>query len=217
MDSKISCKILTWEQVDELCRKTAASVQEAGYKPDLIIGLARGGWFTARVLCDLLGVKELLSLKVEHWGVTAQPDGKATIRYPFNVDLAGKKVLIADDITDTGESMKLAKEFLSQMNPKALKTAVLQHISKTSTFTPDFYGESVDWHWYVYPWNFMEDMTNLVPKTLKKGEEAITQKQLNERLQQNYAFTLPDKKMSEMLEQLEKKGALKKHDGKWQL
>ena len=62
----------------------------------------------SRVLCDYLGVKDLVSLKIEHWGVTATPDGKAQIKYPFDIDLTGKNVLVVDDITDTGESMIIA-------------------------------------------------------------------------------------------------------------
>ncbi|MFA6048757.1 MAG: phosphoribosyltransferase [Candidatus Micrarchaeia archaeon] len=211
---KISCKILSWDDVDALCKKLAQKIVDSGYKPDIIIGLARGGWFSARVLCDLLGVKELLSLKVEHWGVTAQPDGKAVIKYPFNLDLSDKKILVVDDITDTGESMKLTSEFLAPMKPKAMRTAVLQHISSSSKFNPDFFGEDVPWFWYVYPWNYFEDMGNLVPKVFAKGE-SMDEQELNAALKKNYAFSLDQKKLSETLAQLEKKGLLKKQGGKW--
>ncbi|MFQ5406492.1 MAG: phosphoribosyltransferase [Candidatus Micrarchaeia archaeon] len=213
-NEKISCKILTWDDVDDLCKKLASKVSDANYKPDMIIGLARGGWFTARVLCDLLGVKELVSLKVEHWGITAQPDGKAAIKYPFQLDLKGKNVLVADDITDTGESMKITTDYMQKMNPKSLRTGVLQHISSTSKFNPDFYGEEVDWHWYVYPWNFFEDMANLIPKIFKEKEE-LTESQVNTRLKEKYNFELKNKKLNETLSQLEKKGSLKKHGHNW--
>ncbi len=211
---KISCKILSWDDVDALCKKLAHKVSETGYKPDLIIGLARGGWFTARVLCDLLSVKELVSLKVEHWGVTAQPDGKAVIRYPFSLDLSGKNVLVADDITDTGESMNVTVDYLMQMKPKAMRTAVLQHISSSSKFNPDFFGEDVPWYWYVYPWNFFEDMSNLVPKVFAKNE-ALADAEINARLKKQYSFSLDSKKLSETLAQISKKGLLKKQGDKW--
>ncbi len=211
---KISCKILSWDDVDDLCKKLAHKVSETGYKPDLIIGLARGGWFTARVLCDLLSVKELVSLKVEHWGVTAQPDGKAVIRYPFSLDLSGKNVLVADDITDTGESMRVTVDYLMQMKPKAMRTAVLQHISSSSKFNPDFFGEEVPLFWYVYPWNFFEDMGNLVPKVFAKNE-ALADAEINARLKKQYSFSLDSKKLAETLAQISKKGLLKKQGDKW--
>ena len=59
-------------------------VIESGYKPDSMVGLARGGWVLSRVLCDFLAVKDLVSLKVEHWGVTATPDERSTIERPVN-------------------------------------------------------------------------------------------------------------------------------------
>ena len=101
------CQVMDWNLFYRLARQVADKINSSGYKPDIIIGLARGGWVLARVLCDFVGVKDLVSLKVEHWGVTATPDGTAKLKYPLNVDLTGKKVLVVDDITDTGESMRV--------------------------------------------------------------------------------------------------------------
>ncbi|MDP7207114.1 MAG: phosphoribosyltransferase, partial [Candidatus Bathyarchaeota archaeon] len=64
---------MDWYRFQLLAEKTARKVVDSGYKPDIIVGLARGGWVLSRVLCDYLGVKDLVSLKVEHWGVTATP------------------------------------------------------------------------------------------------------------------------------------------------
>ena len=87
------CEVMDWSLFYVLSKNVAKKVNSSGYKPDIIIGLARGGWVLARVLCDLVGVKDLVSLKVEHWGVTATPDGKAKLKYPFDINLTGKKVL----------------------------------------------------------------------------------------------------------------------------
>ena len=163
MSDAFECEIMSWELFDRLAKSVADKIKKSGFKPDFMVGLARGGWVLSRVLCDYIGVKDLVSLKVEHWGVTATPDGKAQIKYPFDIDLTGRNVLVVDDITDTGESMIVAEEYVQSKNPASIKTAALRHIDG-SKFTPDFYGDVITWRWVVFPWNFVEDMCNIVPK-----------------------------------------------------
>ncbi len=163
MSDAFECEVMSWELFDRLAKNVAKKINESGYKPDFMVGLARGGWVLSRVLCDYIGVKDLVSLKVEHWGVTATPDGKAQIKYPFDIDLTGRNVLVVDDITDTGESMMVAVDYVKTKNPSDIKTAALRHI-EGSKFTPDYYGDVITWRWVVFPWNFVEDMCNIVPK-----------------------------------------------------
>ena len=166
MPEGFECEIMTWDQFYELARSVAEKIKDSGYRPDFMVGLARGGWVLSRVLCDFLGVKDLVSIKVEHWGVTATPDGKARIKYAFDVDLTGRKVLVVDDITDTGESMMVAVDYVRTKNPEEVRTAALRHI-QGSKFTPDYYGDEITWRWVVFPWNYVEDMCNLLPKALE--------------------------------------------------
>ena len=79
--------------------------------------IARGGLVPSRMVADYLFKKDLLSIKTEHWGLTATMDGKAVLKEKLNYDITGKKVLIVDDITDTGESMKLSYNYIKSLNP----------------------------------------------------------------------------------------------------
>ena len=162
-DDSFECEIMSWELFNNLAKKVAQKMKKDDYQPDFMVGLARGGWVLSRVLCDYLGVKDLVSLKVEHWGVTATPDGTAKIKFPFDIDLSGRDVVVVDDITDTGESMKVAVDYIKTMNPRNIRTATLRHISG-GKFTPDYYGDEITWRWVVFPWNIVEDMCNIIPK-----------------------------------------------------
>ena len=185
---KFECEVMDWGLFDRLSVDVAAKIKASGFQPDFMVGLARGGWVLSRVLCDHLGVKDLVSLKVEHWGVTATPDGKAQIKYPFKIDLTGKKVLVVDDITDTGDSMEIAVDYVRQMNPGEVRTAALRHIDG-SKFTPDYYGDVITWRWVVFPWNFTEDMCNLVAKA---AEGARDIDEVKARLKSNFNVDLSD-------------------------
>lgn len=136
----------------------------------MIIALARGGWFAGRVLCDFLGLDDLSSLKIEHYVGTAAIDtGEPYIRYPLSDNvMENKKVLIVDDIVDTGESMLSAKAYVESRNPTEVRTASLQYLG-SSKIDPDYVGERLeDWAWIVYPWNFIEDMISILTKCMKK-------------------------------------------------
>ncbi|TFH13156.1 phosphoribosyltransferase [Candidatus Bathyarchaeota archaeon] len=192
---------MSWALFDKLAKNVAVKIKESGFNPDFMVGLARGGWVLSRVLCDYLGVKDLVSLKVEHWGVTATPDGRAQIKYPFDIDLTGRNVLVVDDITDTGESMIIAEEYVQSMNPASIKTAALRHI-EGSKFTPDYYGDVISWRWVVFPWNYVEDMCNIVPKV---SEGAGSLAEIKKRLKSRHNIDLSIKQIEEINTELERR------------
>ena len=201
MSDSFECEIMSWELFEKLAINVAKSIRKDGFQPDFMVGLARGGWVLSRVLCDFLGVKDLVSLKVEHWGVTATPDGKAQIKYPFDIDLSGKNVLVVDDITDTGESMLVAVEYVKSKNPASIKTAALRHIDG-SKFTPDYYGDVINWRWVVFPWNFVEDMCNLVPKA---SEDTDSLGEIKKRMKERFNVDLSTEQIESIKEELEQR------------
>lgn len=201
MSDAFECELMGWELFDKLAKNVAKKINESGFKPDFMVGLARGGWVLSRVLCDYIGVKDLVSLKVEHWGVTATPDGKAQIKYPFDIDLTGLNVLVVDDITDTGESMMIAEGYVKSKNPKSIKTAALRHI-EGSKFTPDYYGDVITWRWVVFPWNFVEDMCNIVPKV---SEDADNLEEVKKRLKERHNIDLTLEQIEEINTELERR------------
>jgi hypoxanthine phosphoribosyltransferase len=197
------CWLPSWEYLHNSCKKAVKKMKQEGYKPDVVIALSRGGFVPARNICDMLIIKDLISLKVDHWGITATKDGKAKIRYPLNADLTGKKVLVVDDITDTGESMVVSTDFIKSLNPAEIRTVAALHI-KTSKFTPDYYGEEIDWKWVVFPWNYIEDMCNILPKVLdEKRAKGI--KKIKIDLKENFNVDISEEDVLEILGELEER------------
>ncbi|MCX6649071.1 MAG: phosphoribosyltransferase [Candidatus Bathyarchaeota archaeon] len=195
---KVFCEYLSWDRFLVISEKTAEKMNLAKYRPDFIVSLARGGWVFGRVLCDYLNVSDLVSLKVEHWGMTATPDGEAKIKYPIDIDLTGRKVLIVDDISDTGKSLKVATEYIRKMNPADIKTTTLFYLTGSS-FMPDFYGLEMKWRWVVFPWNWVEDMCNLVAKVSDDDPAPVTiQTRMKDTFSINISRTQIDKTLKEI-------------------
>ena len=157
------CTVTNWEYIYGLCRTVSNEVKRADFEPDVVVALARGGWFAGRCLCDFLGLDDLTSLKMEHYVGTAEKSGEPRIRYPMpEGSVEGKDVLVIDDIADTGGSIRRAEEYVADRDAATIRTATLQ-LLETSEFEPDFVGERLEtWTWVVYPWNFIEDMIDII-------------------------------------------------------
>lgn len=174
---KVPIKLVSWDEITEWARVLSMKIKDSGWLPDIVVAIARGGGYApARLVCDYLGISDLISIQVVHWPSTAQVAEKAYIKYPLSVDLSGKKVLVIDDIVDTGgDSIQLAKEYVERNNKNVeVRTAALQWISTVAKFKPDYWAIEVrDWVWFVYPWNVTEDMTNFIRRVLTEESKLV--------------------------------------------
>lgn len=210
---KFDCWLPSWEELYETIKEAVRKIKQDHYHPDIVIALSRGGFVPARIICDLLIIKDLVSVKVDHWGITATRDGKAHLRYPLIADLSGKNALIVDDITDTGESMIIAEKFVQTLNPKELKTATIFHIP-TSKFTPDYYGRKIEWVWVIWPWNYFEDLSNILPKALQETH-SITVQEVKEALEVRFNISLTIEQISEIADDLASRHVIVKDRNGW--
>ncbi|MCL4312243.1 MAG: phosphoribosyltransferase [Candidatus Thermoplasmatota archaeon] len=207
---------VSWKEIEEWTKGIRKMVVENNYNPDIIIGIARGGLVPARMVADYLFKKDLLSIKTEHWGLTATMNGKAVLKEKLNYDVTGKKVLIVDDITDTGESMKLSYNYVKSINPADVKTTSMLYIDG-SNYTPDFYGKGLskeEWAWFVFPWNVYEDTFNLSKKFM---DVPVGVGELKEKLAENYGLNVEDIDLEEVLENIAALKMLKRHEGKFSI
>jgi hypoxanthine phosphoribosyltransferase len=207
MEDKYSCVVVDWNYAYDLCRDVSKEIKDGGFMPDIVVGVARGGWYLARVLCDFFLLKDLFSLKMEHWGVTATITGVAEMKYGLDdaarQKLREKKVLIADDITDTGDSLKLVVEYVKSLGAKDVKTATLHH-KTSSSFIPNFYGELVkEWRWVIYPWSIHEDMMELVEKVIAKGGKWMSLDEIRTSMKDEFDLYVPYHLLKDVLENME--------------
>jgi hypoxanthine phosphoribosyltransferase len=130
------------------------------YKPDIVVGLVRGGMIPAVHVSHYYDVP-MVAFK---YSLRDHP-GTDPIEKLLEVLRNGKNVLIVDDICDEGhtlhdihEAIKAAIPFAPSINLEKLKTAVLQHNLGSTRFSPDFCGEEIDKiekpEWIVYPWEY---------------------------------------------------------------
>lgn len=208
MDPSIKCYNLSWSGADKLARALAHKVIESGFEPDIILGIARGGLVPARMVCDLLLKNDLLSITTQHWGIATNL-GKARIRFslPHEAVISGKRILVVDDVADTGDSISIIMDYLKEKNPFEVKTAVL-HYKTCSTTMPDYYGEKLEeWNWIIYPWAFYEDMSGFVQELL---DFPMTDEELRTGLLGRFNIAISRKEIRKILNDLGNLGKIKK-------
>ncbi len=210
------CKVVSFDEISKWTLDVARQIQDCGCRPTVIVGLTRGGWVPARLLCDHLHVKKLYAVKTEHWGMTANPDGIALLTQELNTPVSDESVLVVDDITDTGESLKLAVKHLREKGPQEVSTATLLHITH-SKIEPDFYSVKVsekDWTWFIFPWNLHEDLRTLLPKTLN---EPKTEEEVRHAFKDQFQVDLTEELVRTTLKHLEGDGAVQRKGRVWGL
>ncbi|MHB1707950.1 MAG: phosphoribosyltransferase [Thermoplasmataceae archaeon] len=210
---QFKAKLVSWNEIETWCDSIREKVS-LSFKPDAIVGISRGGLVPGRILSDMMWIKDLQSVKTEHWGLTATVDGKASIKNRSVLFLEKKRVLLVDDITDTGESMTLAKEYISEFSPIEVRTAALLHINR-SKFVPDFYAEEIDnsnWTWFIFPWNIHEDLDNLSGRTMVSP---MTTGELKVALKNDYDLDIANNVLEHVLTVMERTGRISKSGTTW--
>ena len=188
MQRQFRCEIISWPRMYRLTRRLALKIKQAGFRPDLMVAVARGGYVPARILCDFLKITNLTDMRVEHYGAGAQRKKYATLTVPVTIDMQGKKVLLVDDITDTGDTLEIAENHIKGLGAEMVRTAILIH-KKQSPVVPDFYAKKIIKNrWIIYPWAVNEDLSGFMAQMDKPP---TTPEAAARRIRQEYGITVP--------------------------
>lgn len=155
-------EIMSWEGFHRLARELALRIRDSGYRPDMVVAIARGGVVPARVLCDYLDVMEMNYVRIEHYRARKMAP-QARVKYPLNASVDNLRILVVDDICDTGDSFIAAIEHLREKGaPLEVRTCAMQY-KTVSKFVPEYYVEEItEWRWVTYPWAVVEDLGELI-------------------------------------------------------
>jgi hypothetical protein len=191
------CELISWQEVQRLCIGLARQIRVSGFRPDMIIAIARGGLIPARLVCDHLDMQVLDSIRIQHYLAGASRQTKATLNYPLCTSITGLKILLVDDVNDTGDSLQLAVSYLRSHNPAEIRTAAMHQ--KTSTHFPiDYYAKKiVKWRWLIYPWAVHEDISGFIRRR-SNPPQSVTE--AREFLLKDFGIRLSEQRLNTILE-----------------
>lgn len=143
---------LDWSRYGTAVRELASIVAEDGYRPEMILAIARGGLFAAGSLGYALSVKNIYVMNIEYYtGVDERlPVPVMLPPYVDFVDLENAKVLIADDVADTGHTLKVVHELCLEKVAE-VRSAVLYEKSH-SLVKCEYVWQRTD-RWINFPWS----------------------------------------------------------------
>ena len=158
--------IVNWKEYNNTVEKLAIMIDESGYKPDILIGIMRGAAPMIDVLSRLFKLK-CAYLAVESYSGKGVEDEQGDIVFSREMSSIapnmGGKILLCDDLSDTGITFNKSIDWLNKYKPikgkiKDIKTATLWK-KKKSTFEPDFCAMKLSSNpWIVQPFEIYEEI-----------------------------------------------------------
>ena len=162
MEASAKFEVPTWNRIYNMLLSQAEKIRQSSFKPDVIVGVTRGGWVPARVLSDLLGVPDFATVRVEFYLGVTETRNEPVLIQGVSAAVTGKKVLIVDDVADTGKSLQLAREHVLQQGATEVKIATVYR-KPWSVIKPDYY-ETETSCWVVFPLETKETIRKIVEK-----------------------------------------------------
>jgi hypoxanthine phosphoribosyltransferase len=140
--------VLSWELFGELCRALALRVYR-DYDPEIVIGIATAGVIPAAVVAEILQV-EFYSMKISRRTERQQFSAMPVLYSTAPVQAAGKRVLLVDEITTSGDTLRLALAAVRDVVPAEVRTATC--FCRPGGYTPDYHALATD-DLIVFPWD----------------------------------------------------------------
>ncbi len=151
-DDRAAREILTYELFGTAVREIAQQVVDSGYEPDLVLSIARGGLGLGMGLGYALDVKNLSAVNVEFYtGIDERLEVPIMLPpTPAAVDLSGLKVLIADDVADTGKTLEIVNLFCEGHVAEARMAVIYE--KPWTVIHPDYVWKRTE-SWIDFPWS----------------------------------------------------------------
>jgi uncharacterized protein len=157
----------TWNEMNQLAFDLTKQINQDGIKFDRVVTLAKGGWPLASTLVDLLQIGEVASIGVKFYSGLDERFDRPRIYQDIPTSIRGEKILLFDDVADTGKSLEFTIDYLKVRGAEVVKTATLFY-KPHSEIVPDYYGEETS-TWIVFPCDVVEMIGLLGNKWQKQG------------------------------------------------
>jgi hypoxanthine phosphoribosyltransferase len=151
----------------EMLLGLAQRIRKSDYSPEVIVGVSRGGWPPARIMSDLLENPNLANMKVTFYKDIGVRYRRPMITQPVTSDVVGKRVLVVDDIADTGLSLRAVIKHLRKKGAEASRVCTI-YVKPHSIYVPDFFAKRTS-KWVIFPWERLEALRLISKKIVAKN------------------------------------------------
>lgn len=149
--------IYSWDDIDALTRQLAEQLR--GRPWDAIMAITRGGMIPGCLISEALDIRNVMTAAVMFYtAIETTMDEPRFLQFPSDPLLVGKRVLIVDDVWDSGKTAMAVRHRVREAGGLP-SVAVIHYKPRASRYpndAPDFFAYETD-AWIVYPWEPEED------------------------------------------------------------
>jgi len=156
----------SWGDIEEMISRIADEIRRRDFRPDIILGVSRGGIIPALLLSDMLGVPVDI-VGVRFYKGVGDVEEKPHIVQDTAERLEDKRVLIVDDVSDTGHTLRLVRRYVEERGAREVMVCTL-HYKPWAVYKPDYHVEETE-AWIIYPWEVRETIRYLSRKLREEG------------------------------------------------
>lgn len=160
---------VNWTSYHEYSRKLAATILTHTETIDRIVAISRGGLTFGHLLSDFLRVP-IATFTIQSY-TDIQSQGELTITEPLSVPIKGHHILLVDDVSDSGKTLKRAITYLKSFKPKKITTVTMFHKPRSS-YRPDFFAKETN-KWILFPYEPTEMILNITQMMQKEGKTKV--------------------------------------------
>ncbi|QGU27413.1 phosphoribosyltransferase [Microbacterium oryzae] len=145
-------EVLTWDGFGDATRDLARAILDSGFEPEVVVAIARGGLLPAGAIAYGLGAKNCGAINVEFYtGIGTVRDAPEVLPPALDMDyLGGRRVLLVDDVADSGRTLALAVQVLSDKGADVRSVTIFT--KPTTVIQPDYAWKDTDL-WIDFPWS----------------------------------------------------------------
>lgn len=162
----------SWEEMGEVSFNLAKAILKKNTHFDRMVALAKGGLTWSRTLADYLAIDAVSVVHIRFYKGIGETGKQPVILQSLPVSVEGETMLLFDDVADSGETMLIAKQYLTMCGAKNVKTAAL-FTKPWAKIKPDFTTQTTD-AWIIYPHEIRETIELLY----KKWQNSIRKKEI---------------------------------------
>jgi hypoxanthine phosphoribosyltransferase len=151
--------VLNWSDISIGSLELTKKISDSGFFPDMIIGVFRNGWILAKLVSDLLGVDDVGGIGIKFYKGVGETRERPLITSGPTLSPREKRVLIVDDVSDSGRTLQTAIELIKLYGAKEVRTATLYVKPRTILYPDYYYAETTEW--IVFPWEYGETLREM--------------------------------------------------------
>jgi hypoxanthine phosphoribosyltransferase len=158
--NKVEYLNVSYEELDKMVESLYMKLEKDNFIPDSMVAVARGGWFPARVLSDIFNSKgipvDIISVTTKFYTNIGKRARRPVLLQELHQSLFDQTILIVDDVSDTGHTLKFIEGYINWLGAKEVKIATV-FMKPDTVSVPHYFEESVSQDtWIVFPYEVRE-------------------------------------------------------------